>query len=303
MHERKLKKIPLNLALLATFALAASTALAAEYCAGLFRSVDLDSKSKGLIKFLGEKNVEARIVGMEKDPEFSAFYRDIEAWMLGAKSPGQGSSAVSVLKRPKKHAIEATMILDEPGMVRIQLEVSDERGFFKRKFADSEMADTAAVLDAQAVQLALVGKLYSSFGADELKNLKLEWNLPKDAPAGLGKQLAALGFISGDVTKGCLLKKFGNAGIVLIAAGAAGYYAGETYDYAERYGEEPFETGLKGAGLIGGSGAILTFLMTCRKPTLVNGGYHLSFQRISKLPAPAKKTAAPSGAAAKKPTK
>jgi len=251
----------------------------AEVCPSYFQNVDLPSLPEPLRNYLSTEKFQTRLVSYSADPDFTAFYSNLDAFMDLPKTPGMIQMGVSTLDRNEKYLLNATLISKASGKMDLLFDVDSVRRLLVLK---RDMGPSAAVvLDLQMAQLSIVQKLFSSFNEKELSELTIEWKLGRNVPKELSQSLQGLGF---DV-KSTLSKCDGKTKILLALVGGgvganagafAAYYSDDAFGGGDDpYGKIPYVAPVTAGAL--GWGTLKVF---CGKSKTRAGGFKLTFQRL-----------------------
>lgn len=255
----------------------------AEVCPSLLDTIELSPEVRA---FMEDPLVEARIASYSEDPAFLNFYREIEAWLtlekkVGTASKGRVDLRISggkpflggILSRDK-YKITSQLLIEKLGEIRMALKLDSAR-----------TSASAAILDLETMQIALVQKLFNAFSDPEkgLRSIKIDWDLGRDAPKGFGEHLGSLGFTGKRGRSVCSIP--GGVALAIFSSGVGGLAGGGLAMWADveiGYGDNEkgvFPIGV-GVGALS-AGAIVTSY-TCRRKSAKAGVYELEFRRMPK---------------------
>lgn len=262
-------------------ALLSSVSVRADVCTALFDQIELPAELRA---FLDDPKIQGRISSYDSDREpFSSFYNEIESWLMMEKNTGKASKASAKLRVPggdpllrfmkrSKYDLKASFRVDQPGEITIDLALGSAR-----------TATPSAILDLQALELAVVNRLFASFSGDELRQVTLNWKLAQSAPEGFGDHMISLGFAKDSKF---LSRCSRGKGIAIaygstLAGAAAGGGASIPADTIFYYGDDPYGKIPYWATVGGVAAGSLTTYLTCRKPSVRGGAYQLKFLRVA----------------------
>jgi hypothetical protein len=267
-------------------AVAVSSPVRAEVCSALFEKIEISPELKAYLDdpVAGDRVV--KYLGYSADEPFVRFYSDVEAWLRLEKDTGKASAKTAtftmdggaplfkgILKR-SKYSIETRMVVEKPGEIALRFEIDAAR-----------VSAPAAILDLQTMQLALVKRLFDAFGATgaELRQIRIEWKLGRNAPENFGAHLAGdLKFAKTHEITNCSLPKVllltlgGSVGGGGVGAAVGTWLNDNEISTVEEAGAQLTRASIGGAAV----GGTLSVIVGCRRRSVQGGTWELVFRRI-----------------------
>jgi hypothetical protein len=236
----------------------------AAYCPGLFAQIDASTLPKDYRAILENERLNTRVQLYLEDPSYLQFFHDVKT------AAALGTESTAVLRRNKTLAVQAKIASEGDGGIRIV-------------FESDRLPTASGSLELQGLQLAVVRGLFESFSAQELASVSVEWKFGWRIGRDVKSSLAELGIERARHLVGCggLKKVFAATVGAGIGAGIGTVFGIIFEDSSLDGGSAPFVTGPVGAGL----GAWAAIRIACRKPSVKQGGYILTFTRAAP-PAP-----------------